>query len=225
MGSIFYKNYREFVSNKFNLVVLFLPSLIYIALGLRDGSFNLEFTFLSIVNLSIFELIFYIPKTFSLEKDNRTFETLISTPLLFKNVLMSTLLFYVVCINIPILMYFILSTIYILVMGLSLNIIYSMSIILLMSTIVCVNMTLAGLIVSVKSENVIACSMKVVYVLVAYFLPFTIALSIMEGGGGNNLIIIVAYIIVSLVIFFITYAKAKTLFNKPELLKTYTKGV
>ncbi len=225
MKSIVYKNYKEFILNKFNLVVLFLPSLIYIILEIRDVNFELYSIFLNISNLIIFYLMFYLPKTFALEKDNKTLETLISTPILFKTVLISTLIFYVICVNIPAIFYFLCSILYTLFIGGDFSIIFNIAIVLFMAIIVSINMVLAGLIVSIKSENVIACSLKIVYTLIAYLLPFTVALSVLKSNLIDNLMVFCVYAIINLVIFFISYAKAKLLFNKPILLSTYTKGV
>ncbi len=225
MRSIFYKNYKEFISNKFNIFILFLPLSIYIISDLLNDSFNLKNTFFKIANLLVFYLIVYIPKTFTLEKDNRTFETLITTPLLFRNILVTTLIFYVVCINIPALIYYLVSVIYVLVFPESFNTILHMSIIFIMSIIASINMTLGGLIVSIKAENVIACGMRSPYILIACFLPYTITLSILETGEINSLILYGGYVMINIIIFIISYTKVKTFFDKPKLLSTYTKGV
>ncbi len=217
MWNVFYKTYKEFFAEKYNIFLVTVPSVVYLVYKLVYAEADFLSTYLVLFNFSIFYVYQIAPRMLFLEKRNKTLETLIATPLDFKSIFWGNFLVLFTVINLVNFVALIAGCIYYINIGdiASLKaILYNFFTII----ITIANFTYFALMSSIKSKNQVACALKLPFISILFLIPNGLIAVYVNYLEMNILLVTSVFMLYSIVLFVVGLFINRKLFYKPTLL-------
>lgn len=219
MGQIIRLEFKKLISNKASAV--YIIGYCFICGIFIPYFFNQEFNALIII--LIFSVITQIsPGVFANEREDKTFETLISMPISMNEIFLSkatycfitivTMLYITYLLNYG--MSFIVSNPFIKHFKIENMIIY-----FLMLPISIFNLSYHATYISFRSNDSKACAIKTIYISVPYYVISIALIEVARIAKKGFIVAIISYILINIVIFLILNFKVKKYFDKSKILE------
>lgn len=215
MFNICWKQLKELIMEKSNLVVLFIVTIPMILILLFSNRSMASIILTSIVLL----LIQLSGKMFANENSEKTIETTLTTPISFSSIYFGKVLcLFVVSLLLTIIISFIFFIKNFVIGNVGADFIYSNVLSLCVMYITAFNVMLVGVNLSFKSSNVIECAIRAPIPLILMSVPYIMLETLLNIPELKNYLIIIylLYLVISFLITLFILLKMKKYFFKPN---------